>query len=61
MEQKMAGQKGRRKQSAPETISVSDAADRLGELVGRVAEGEIVVLTRYNKPAARLVPVDDAA
>jgi prevent-host-death family protein len=57
----MATAKARRKEQGAVTLSVSDAADRLGELVVRVAEGETVVITRYNKPAARLVPIDDAA
>jgi antitoxin (DNA-binding transcriptional repressor) of toxin-antitoxin stability system len=56
----MAARKDRKKQE-PEFISVSVAADRLGELVGRVAEGETVVLTRYNKPVAQLAPVGTAA
>ena len=58
----MAAQRVRRKpQAKPESVSVSDAADKLGELVNRVADGETVVLTRYNKPVARLTPMDDAA
>jgi prevent-host-death family protein len=61
MERNMVGQKGRKKLPEPESISVSDAADQLGALVGRVADGETVVLTRYNKPIARLVPMDSAA
>lgn len=58
----MVAKTSRRKpQGQPETVSVSDAADRLGELMGRVAGGETVIITRYNKPAARLVPLDSAA
>jgi prevent-host-death family protein len=62
MERNMVAKTARRKaQDRPETVSVSDAADRLGELVGRVADGETVILTRYNLPIARLVPLDPAA
>lgn len=57
----MAADKGRRK-GQPEAISVSDAADKLGELVNRVAfGGETVIITRYDKPVARLVPLVEAA
>lgn len=59
----MAGEKGQRKPTTPkpEEVSVSDAADRLGELVNRVAfGGETVIITRYDKPAARLVPLEAA-
>lgn len=57
----MAADKARQK-NKPAEISVSDAADRLGELVNRVAfGGETVVITRYDKPAAKLVPLDSAA
>lgn len=56
----MAGRASGGKQE-PVRISVTDAADKLGELVGRVAEGETVILTKYNLPVARLVPLDSAA
>lgn len=59
----MVAKTARRKAQAvqPETISVTDAADRLGELVRRVADGETVILTKYNLPVARLAPLDSAA
>lgn len=58
----MVAQSPRRKvQPQPTTISVSDAADRLGELVRRVGQGETVILTKYNLPVARLAPLDSAA
>lgn len=57
----MVATKGRGK-DRPAEISVSDAADKLGELVNRVAfGGETVIITRYDKPVARLVPMDSAA
>lgn len=56
----MAGQASRRK-SEPATVSVTDAADKLGELVGRVKQGETVILTKYNLPVAKLAPIDSAA
>jgi prevent-host-death family protein len=57
----MAVARGRGKDK-PDAISVSDAADKLGELVNRVAfGGETVIITLYDKPVARLVPMDSAA
>lgn len=56
----MVGKASRRKPE-PWTISVTDAADRLGELVGRVKQGETVILTKYNLPVAKLAPLDSAA
>lgn len=56
----MVGKASRRKQETV-TISVTDAADKLGELVGRVKQGETVILTKYNLPIAMLVPLDSAA
>ncbi len=37
-----------------EMISVADTKARLSELLGRVEEGEEVVITRRGKPVARL-------
>jgi prevent-host-death family protein len=37
-------------------ISAFDAKTRFGELLDRVAKGEEVVITRHDKPVARLVP-----
>ena len=51
-----------RKDEEKKGVSVTHAADTLGELVNRVAfKGETVLLTRYNKPVAKLVPIDAAA
>jgi prevent-host-death family protein len=38
------------------TISAFDAKTRFGELLDRVANGEEVVITRHDKPVARIVP-----
>lgn len=38
-------------------ISVSEAKERLTELVRRAEAGDEVVLTRHGKESARLVPV----
>ncbi|MFO7694974.1 MAG: type II toxin-antitoxin system prevent-host-death family antitoxin [Vicinamibacterales bacterium] len=37
------------------TVSAFDAKTRFGELLNRVANGEEIVITRYDKPVARLV------
>lgn len=55
----MSGQKGR-KQPEPVKVSVTDAADRLGDLVGRARKGETVILTKYNLPVAQIVALDAA-
>jgi prevent-host-death family protein len=38
------------------TVTALEAKTRLGELLNRVARGEEVVITRHDKPVARLVP-----
>lgn len=38
------------------TITAFDAKTRFGELLERVARGEEVVITRHDKPVARLIP-----
>ena len=40
-----------------ETIGLFDAKTHLSELVARAERGEEVVITRHNKPVAKLVPV----
>ena len=37
-------------------MSAFEAKTRFGELLERVARGEEVVITRYAKPVARIVP-----
>jgi prevent-host-death family protein len=38
------------------TVTAFEAKTRFGELLDRVAKGEEVVITRHDKPVARLVP-----
>ena len=37
-------------------VTAFEAKTRFGELLNRVSEGEEVVITRHDKPVARLVP-----
>lgn len=37
-------------------VSAFEAKTRFGELLERVSKGEEVVITRHDKPVARLVP-----
>ncbi len=38
------------------TVTALEAKTRFGELLDRVARGEEVVITRHDKPVARVVP-----
>lgn len=38
------------------TVTALEAKTRFGELLDRAAKGEEIVITRYEKPVARLVP-----
>jgi prevent-host-death family protein len=38
------------------TVTAFEAKTRFGELLDRVVAGEEVVITRHDKPVARLVP-----
>lgn len=38
------------------TLTAFEAKTRFGELLERVARGEEVVITRHDKPVARIVP-----
>lgn len=42
-------------------VSVSDAKNRLNELIARVCAGEAIVVTRHGKPVVRLVAIEDDA
>lgn len=44
-----------------ETIGLFEAKTHLSELVARAERGEEVVITRHNKPVAKLVPIGRAA
>jgi prevent-host-death family protein len=38
------------------TVTALEAKTRLGELLDRVARGEEIIITRHEKPVARIVP-----
>jgi prevent-host-death family protein len=38
------------------TVTALEAKTRFGELLDRVARGEEIVITRHDKPVARMVP-----
>lgn len=38
------------------TVTAFDAKTRFGELLDRVSNGEEVVITRHDRPVARLIP-----
>ena len=38
------------------SFSASEARARLGQLLNRVAHGQEIVITRHDKPVARIVP-----
>ncbi|MCP5118347.1 MAG: type II toxin-antitoxin system prevent-host-death family antitoxin [bacterium] len=38
------------------TVTALEAKTRFGELLDRVSRGEEVVITRHDKPVARIVP-----
>jgi prevent-host-death family protein len=38
------------------TISAFEAKTRFGDLLDRVSRGEEIVITRHDKPVARLIP-----
>ena len=40
-----------------ETINLNDAKTNLSQLVRRASEGEEIVIARFGKPMARLVPL----
>jgi prevent-host-death family protein len=38
------------------TVTAFDAKTRFGELLDRVVDGEEIIITRHDKPVARIVP-----
>jgi len=40
------------------TVTVFEAKTRFGKLLGRVEKGEEIIITRHEKPVARLIPED---
>ena len=43
------------------SVTASEARTRFGQLLDRVSRGEEIVVTRHDKPVARLVPVGRSA
>jgi prevent-host-death family protein len=41
------------------TLSVSEARNKFGRLLDRVERGERIVITRYGKPIAAILPITD--
>ncbi len=41
------------------TVTALEAKTRFGELLERVARGEEIVITRHDKPVARMLPEGD--
>jgi len=44
-----------------QTIGLFEAKAHLSELVARAEQGDEVIITRHNRPVARLVPVQPVA
>lgn len=44
-----------------QTIGLFEAKTHLSELVARAEAGEEVIITRHNKPVAKLVPVGEVS
>ncbi|MDH3403183.1 MAG: type II toxin-antitoxin system Phd/YefM family antitoxin [Acidobacteriota bacterium] len=47
--------------STPSQVNVHDAKTHLSRLLDRAAAGEEIVIARYGRPVARLVPLAPAA
>lgn len=41
-----------------QTVGLFEAKSHLSELVARAEAGDEVIITRHNRPVARLVPID---
>ena len=41
------------------TVTALEAKTRFGELLERVSRGEEIVITRHDKPVARIIPEGD--
>jgi prevent-host-death family protein len=46
-------------EAAMETVGLFEAKTHLSELIARAERGEEVVITRHNKPVAKLVPISE--
>lgn len=44
-----------------ESVGLFEAKTHLSELVARAEQGEEVIITRHNKPVAKLVPIGEVS
>jgi len=44
-----------------ETVGLFEAKTHLSELIARAERGEEVIITRHNKPVAKLVPINEVS
>lgn len=44
-----------------ETVGLFEAKTHLSELIARAERGEEVVITRHNKPVAKIVPIREVS
>ncbi len=44
-----------------ESIGLFEAKTHLSELIARAERGEEVIITRHNKPVAKLVPINEVS
>lgn len=44
-----------------DTVGLFEAKTHLSELIARAERGEEVVITRHNKPVAKLVPITEVS
>lgn len=44
-----------------ESVGLFEAKTHLSELIARAERGEEVVITRHNKPVAKLVPISEVS
>jgi len=44
-----------------DTVGLFEAKTHLSELVARAEQGEEVIITRHNKPVAKLVPISEVS
>jgi prevent-host-death family protein len=44
-----------------QTIGLFEAKTHLSELVARAEQGQEVIITRHNKPVAKLVPIGEVS
>ncbi len=44
-----------------ESVGLFEAKTHLSELIARAERGEEVIITRHNKPVAKLVPINEVS